>query len=157
AAARADAATAAFSMRAKSESALAVSASATPIRGSSFGNARRSSAIVASASRARLRVRELEAVLEVVGIEREERAVDLDRAVPLVARGPVAALDGEPRLAREIAGQDERGLRGLERLRVVAEARPRRGERGAGERVLRVERDGLLQPVSGGHGIEDAK
>ncbi len=108
-------------------------------------------------ARARLGARELQPVVEVVGEEREERAVDLGGPRPLVAHAPVAALDQEAGFAREVGREVEGLLRFREGLGVVAEGRPGRRQGGVRQSVVRFGGDGPLEQVARRHLVVDAK
>ena len=131
-------------------------ACARSIRGSSrIGGGSRRSAVERLRARPslcppRLRRRETKAVVEVVGEEVEQRPVDLRGLVHSAAVCAVLALDRQAFLPRQLAGELERPLRGVGRLRVVAERRPRGGQRGMRERILGLGRDRLHEQVPRG-------
>jgi hypothetical protein len=79
----------------------------------------------------RLRAGELQSVVEVVREEREDRAVDLDGALPLVAHRAVTALDQQARLAAELAPRSKAFFLGQRLRRSRDPTTPRRAQVGS--------------------------
>ena len=104
----------------------------------------------------RLRPRQLDADVDVVGIERPQRALDVDGARPVLVRDVVALLDGELPDARQVAGAIERRLGLLLRERVQPEAEVQRGERAVAERKRGLGGDGALEELARALGIAGA-
>ena len=112
---------------------------------------------VGGRARGRLRSGQAQAVLGVVREEAPERAIDVERARPVLLCVVQLALHRQPLFASQARRRVEGALGRRLGARVVAERRPGRGEahlnHGAGRLACR----GLLEPVARGHGVERAQ